>query len=431
MRVGIWGAAGAIGRSVGAELARRGMSYRVVGRREEALRQAFGADEHVEICPADLSTEVPPWHASEAQHGTFENERTLTDVEIDTVVRWAKAGAPAGDVSKAPAARVWPENNGWSIGTPDLVLDMGKKYFVEDDVEDHYIDFESVITEEQLPEARWVKAVEFRPGSKVVHHIITPPLGGIAPGNDPDVYNEGFATLLKPGTKLRWQMHYHKEPGEGTGVWDRSEVALRFYPKDYKPEHVVLTNPLATMDFKIPAGDPNYQASVSTTFKRDTLMLGLLPHMHVRGKSAHYVARYPDGTEEVLLDVPQYDFNWQTQYKYPAPGKLMPAGTEVEVTMTWDNSAENPNNPDPGIDVVFGQPTTSEMMFGFVNYADAEPGYMPPAGEGFFGNGEERIKKFVKERFDLDWDTLSDEKKGEIMKQLREDRSQKQGEVGD
>ena len=175
-------------------------------------------------------------------------------------------------------------------------------------------------------------------------------------------------------------------------------------------------------DFKIPAGDPNYSAKTSMKFERDTLVLGYLPHMHLRGKSAHYLAKYPDGTEEVLLEVPRYDFNWQTQYKYPAPGKLVPAGTEIELTMSWDNSPENPNNPDPTIDVTFGEPTTSEMMFGFVNYTDAEKGYVPSADEGWFGNRQARIKRMIKERFNLDWDTLSDEEKGEIMKRLREAR---------
>ena len=302
---------------------------------------------------------------------------------------------------------------------------MGQKYFVEDDVDDHYITFETEITEDILKEPRWVQAVEFRPGSSVVHHIIATPLGGIAPGNDPTYYNDGFGTLIKPGTKIRWQMHYHKEPGPGTGVWDKSYAALKFYPKGYTPEHVVVTNPLVRADWVIPAGAENHQEVVKTSFKRDTLLLGYTPHMHLRGKSARYVAKYPDGKEEVLLEVPKYDFNWQTHYEYPAPGKLIPAGTEIELTMAWDNSANNPNNPDPTIDVRHGQPTTSEMMFGFVNYADAEAGYMPPEGEGFFGNREARIKQMLKDRFNLDWDTMSEDERAQALQRLRSARSQK------
>ncbi len=373
---------------------------------------------------------MPPWHASPDQHGVFTNERTLDDNQIATLVAWAKAGAPAGDQSKAPPAREWPDNDGWSIGKPDLVLDMGTDYFVEDSVEDHYITFTTEITTEMLSGPRWVKAVEFRPGTPVVHHIIASPLGGIAPGNDPDIYDDGFGTLLKPGAKINWQMHYHKEAGPGTGAWDRSHAALRFYPEGYTPEHVVLTNPLASMDFKIPPGDANYTATTSMKFERDTLVLGYLPHMHVRGKSAHYVAKYPDGTQETLLDVPRYDFNWQTQYKYPAPGKLMPAGTEIELTMGWDNSANNPSNPDPTVEVVFGEPTTAEMMFGFVNYTDAVAGYMPKDDEGWFGNREERMKKMLKERFNIDWDALNETEREEVMERFRKARAQQAPPVG-
>ena len=371
---------------------------------------------------------MPPWHASPAQHGVFVNERTMTDPEIETLVRWAKSGAPAGDQADAPAAIEWPENDGWSIGKPDLVIDMGLDYEVADDIEDHYITFETTITKEQLPEPRWVKAVEFRPGSSVVHHIIAPPLGGIAPGNDPDYYDDGFATLLKPDTKIRWQMHYHKEAGPGTAVMDRSMAAIRFYPKDFKPKHVVLTDPLATADFLIPPGEANYSHKTSMTFDFDALLLGLLPHMHVRGKAAHYLAKYPDGTEEVLLEVPAYDFNWQTQYKYPAPGKKVPKGTTIELTMTWDNSADNPNNPDPTVPVKFGQPTTDEMMFGFVNYAHAEPYFQPSADEGWFGDRSARIKKMIERRFNVDWDSLSEEEQGELMQRLRREREAASGE---
>jgi len=366
---------------------------------------------------------MPPWHASRELHGVFENERTISDDQIGKLVAWAEAGAPAGDPADAPPQRAWGSPDGWTIGEPDLVLDMGVDYFVEDDVEDQYITFTTTITEDQLAEPRWVRGVEFRPGSSVVHHIIARPLGGIAPGNDPTWYHEGYGTKLEPGTEIRWQMHYHKESGEGTGVSDRSLVALKFYPEGYVPEHVVVTDPLARFDFEIPAGDSNYTSVTSTKFERDSILLGYTPHMHLRAKSARYVAKHPDGTQEVLLDVPRYDFNWQTHYEYPADGKAIPAGTEIELTMSWDNSADNPSNPDPGETVVYGGPTTSEMMFGFVSYTDAEAGYQPPAGAGFLGRRQqidpERLKSLVKERFGVNWDDLSEEQQGEILRRLR------------
>ncbi|MCY3933602.1 MAG: hypothetical protein OXH70_17970 [Acidobacteria bacterium] len=374
---------------------------------------------------------MPPWHAAPRHHGVFENERSLTAEQRATLVAWARGGAPMGNAADAPPAKVWERSDGWTIGEPDLVMDMGQDFFVEDDVRDQYVNFETVITEEMLPEPRWIKAVEFRPGGPVVHHIIARPFGGIAPGNDPTVHHDGFGTLVKPGTTIRWNMHYHKEPGPGTGTWDRSSVALRFYPKDYEPDHVMQSKSMGKFDFEIPPGDSNYVARTTTKFERDALLLGYTPHMHLRGKSAHYLAKYPDGTEEVLLDVPRYDFNWQTHYKYPAGGKKIPAGTEIELTMSWDNSADNPSNPDPTATVVYGGPTTAEMMFGFVSYADAEPGYNP-SNTGFLSQqrfNREQFRKTIKERFGVDWDSLSEEEQGEIFRRYR--RQQRQGADSD
>jgi hypothetical protein len=202
----------------------------------------------------------------------------------------------------------------------------------------------------------------------VVHHIISNPLGGIAPGNDPTVFKAGYYQDLAKGSTISFEMHYHKEPGPGTGVWDRSSVALKFYPKEAEPEHQIRRALLMNESFVIPAGDANYTATAEEVFEEDIEIVSLTPHMHLRGKSAFYEAKYPDGTTESLLDVPQYDFNWQTSYEY-ADHKVLPAGTKVHLTMAWDNSADNPYNPDPTTEVRFGEPTTAEMMFGFVRYA--------------------------------------------------------------
>ena len=363
--------------------------------------------------------EMPPWHASPDQAGVFENERTLTDAEITTFVRWAKTGAAAGDAADAPEAREFATSEGWLIGVPDLVVEMPEKYLVADDIEDHYIHFESLITEEMLPEPRWVQAVEFRPGSSAVHHIIAPPLGGIAPGNDPTIYREGYGTLLKPNTKVTWQMHYHKEPGEGTKVWDQSRAAIRFYPQGYEPTHVIQSAPMGNLWFEIPAGDPDYTSQVAYTFERDSKIVGLLPHAHLRGKSAKYVAYYPDGEQEVLLEVPSYDFNWQTTYRFREE-KAIPAGTQVELTMSWDNSTGNPHNPDATKTVAFGQPTTDEMMFGFMAFTDAEEGYKPKTIGGFGSRreGGERPspQEMMRTGLGIDLDSLSPEDKQRLMK---------------
>ena len=371
--------------------------------------------------------EMPPWHASADQASIFENERTLTDDEIGTLVRWAKTGATAGDPADAPEPRVFPSGDGWLIGEPDLIVQMPERYFVEDEVDDHYIRFTSQITEEMLPEPRWVQAVEFRPGSSVVHHIIAPPLGGIAPGNDPTIYREGYGTLLKPNTTVTWQMHYHKEPGEGTGMWDQSQAAIRFYPEGYQPVHVIQSAPMGNMWFEIPAGAADYTSKVAYTLDRDSLIVSFLPHAHLRGKSAKFVAHYPNGEQETLLEVPKYDFNWQTTYRFKEE-KSVPAGTKIELTMSWDNSTDNPNNPDPTKTVVFGSPTTAEMMFGFMAYTDAEEGYKPDYVTGFdaASGGNLDPRERMRRGLGIDLDSLSPEDSQRLMKSFA-NRGQRRG----
>jgi hypothetical protein len=263
----------------------------------------------------------------------------------------------------------------------------------------------------------------------VVHHIIAQPLGGIAPGNDPEVFEDGFGMYLAPNTEVSWQMHYHKEAGPGTGVWDLSSVALRFYPEGYVPEHEVLNDGMGKFDFVIPPNDPRYTAKTTTKFDRDVILLGYTPHMHVRGTYAKYTANYPDGTQEVLLEVPKYDFNWQTHYAYPAGGKRVPAGTEIELEMAWNNSSSNPANPDPNIEIRFGEPTTAEMMFGFVAYADAEVGYKADDQKrGLLSTN--RIRDLVKQHLGLDWDTMTPAQKTEVMDKLRKMRQQQRPQQG-
>jgi hypothetical protein len=321
------------------------------------------------IAKAVANRVMPPWHASTEHAGVFEGERVLTQQEIDTIARWVETGAARGNPTDAPAPLVWPTVDGWTIGEPDLVVSMPEPYFVPDDLLDDTKYFPMKLTEEQLPEDRWIKAVEFRPGSEVVHHMITTPFGGLAPGNMPNVYRDGYSAKVMKGQQIVWNMHYHKEPGPGTGVWDQSSLAVRFYPKGYQPEHVLTTIPLGPMEFTIPAGDPNFPGEATHTFERDALINSMMPHMHYRGKSVHYDLIYPDGKTETLLDVPRFDFNWQTVYRFKTP-KAVPAGTKVKFVGWWDNSADNPINPDPTIDVTWGEATHEEMAVGWLSYTN-------------------------------------------------------------
>jgi mono/diheme cytochrome c family protein len=314
------------------------------------------------------SRTMPPWHASDAQSGTFENERRLNDAEIATVVKWAKTGAVAGDPGDAPPAIEWPQRE-WAF-EPDLVVEMPEPFLVKDDVEDLYMDFPVTITEEMLPEPRWIRMSQAKGGSPVVHHIIARPIGGMAPGADYTMYPDGFGALLKPGDTVVFNMHYHKEPGPGTAVWDRSKVAVKFH--DQPVTHPITTRPVGNGGFEIPPGHPDWKVGAAQVFDEDTTIIALLPHMHLRGSYAKYTAFYPDGSTEVLLEVPKYDFNWQTRYQYEVL-KQIPAGTRIEFIAHYDNSAANPSNPDPSEAVRFGEPTTAEMMLGWMTYAPTRP----------------------------------------------------------
>lgn len=312
--------------------------------------------------------EMPPWDASPDQHGVFENERVLTQDQIDTVLAWVNNGARRGNPADAPEPVTWPSAAGWLIGEPDLVLQPDEAFFVEDDVEDLYVTLKTTMTSELLPEDRYIKAMEFRPGGSLVHHIILLPIGGgIAPGNDPTVYPEGVGKLLRAGEDLEWEMHYNKEPGPGTGKWERSQVAIKFYDDPSEVTHVLQGNSLGRYDFLIPAGESDYSVQKEYVFRHDSEIISLLPHFHLRGKSAKYEAFYPDGTSEVLLEVPEYDFNWQTTYNFKE-FKQVPAGTKIVFTSAWDNSTNNEANPNPSTDVRWGNPTTSEMSYGYMMF---------------------------------------------------------------
>jgi hypothetical protein len=314
--------------------------------------------------------EMPPWHADPQHAGEFENERTITQEEIDTLVTWVQSGATRGNPNDAPPAKEWPSFDGWQMGEPDLIVKMPEPFLVEDDVNDLYQDFTTHITKEMLPEPRWIKTSETRPGSGAVHHIVAYPVGGLVPGGDPKSYPEGVGVLLMPDTTVHWSLHYHKEAGPGTAIWDQSEIAIQFYPKDVEVTHILRTGGCFNYTFKIPAGHPAYEVLADFTFKEDANIINYMPHMHLRGSAAKFEAFYPDGRSEVLLNVPKYDFNWQTTYQYKE-FKFVPKGTRILLTSVFDNSPENPSNPDPTVDVTFGEPTTAEMVKSPIEYIRA------------------------------------------------------------
>jgi mono/diheme cytochrome c family protein len=315
---------------------------------------------------------MPPWHAAQQFRGRFIGERFLDDAEIATLVAWADAGAPAGD---APAGYVPPEvpksdGPAWALGEPDLVLKLDEPFKLEEGITDIYVTLTATIPDGALPEHRWVKSVEYRPGPHV-HHILRG-MGGLAPGNQPQIYENGYGMLMEKGPrKIEFDMHYNKPTGPGTEAWDQTEVGIRFMQPDEIIKYRTTTEMFGIFDFLIPPGAKSYSSSREYAFRNDAYITGFTPHMHLRGKSALFEITYPDGRHEQLLHVPKYDFSWQHNYEFKEP-VFAPRGTVVRMTLWWDNSADNPHNPDPTVAVRFGEPTTDEMAFGFMQYRDVQ-----------------------------------------------------------
>ncbi len=321
---------------------------------------------------------MPPWHANPA-HGKFRNDARLTDDEKELIATWVKNGAPEGEVADLPKP---PEfTDGWQIGKPDVVYKMPKAYEVP---AQGVVEYQYSVVDEELKEDLWVRGAEMRPGNRaVVHHLILfyiPPnerpqgldavskgIATFAPGMPPVVWPEGLALRIPAGSKLVFQSHYTPN---GTAQSDLSEAGLLLAdPKTVKQE--VTIAPGMTDDFEIPPGDKDYRVETSRRMAQDSWLYTLAPHMHFRGKSFRYTAYYPDGGEEILLDVPRYDFNWQNVYTLVEP-KVLPAGTKVKMVASYDNSAENKSNPDPTKSVTWGDQTWDEMMIGSMSISAVE-----------------------------------------------------------
>ena len=325
------------------------------------------------IREAVASTKMPPWLADPA-HGVFKNDRRLTDAEKQTIVQWVKDGAQEGNSKDLPALPEFVE--GWNIGKPDIVFDIGADFDVPASgvVPYKYFRVPSNFTEDM-----WVEAAEIRPDKRdVVHHVIVfmiDPTGqvrggdgsnlliGFAPGDPALALEPGTAKLVKAGTTFNIQMHY--TPNGKAGFVDRTRFGLRFAKKPVTRQ--AITGRALQFNLKIPPGDPNYEVKSTWTAKDDVEIHGFMPHMHVRGKDFQYTVVYPDGRSEIALKVPKYDFNWQLSYALTEPLKL-PKGTRIDCVAHYDNSANNKSNPDPTKEVRWGDQTWEEMMIGWFDY---------------------------------------------------------------
>jgi hypothetical protein len=341
---------------------------------------------------AVVSRQMPPWHADPSV-GHFKNDRRLTQAEIDTISAWADNGAPEGDRNKAPAPLSFLE--GWNIGAPDKILEMPTAFNVP---ATGTIDYQWIVMPTGLDKDTWIEGVEVRPGDRsVVHHVIafyrrpgskwlvdakpgvpTPKgsgdseagmsdgaIGGYVPGLPANKLAPGRAILLPAGSDIVLQVHYS---ATGKATTDQTKVGIVFARQGVVERSFQIG--LANATFVIPPGEANYPVDAQTTVDSDVRVVGFTPHMHLRGKSFEFRAVFPDGTREVLLRVPKYDFNWQLTYDL-AEERVFPKGTKFEATAVFDNSPNNKFNPDPQASVRFGDQTWDEMMVGFIDIAIA------------------------------------------------------------
>lgn len=377
------------------------------------------------IRQAVIIKRMPPWFADPTT-GHFSNDPSLSESEGQIIIRWVEEGAKEGDPGELPPTPSYVD--GWRIGKPDAVFDIGRDYVLTGTSVDKYVYF-TVPTD--FAEGHWVQAVELRPGNRrVVHHahvsVIEPDrpkkaptapkngrsfsdylirtsdelrhmspdapvvndacgyngpeidrlhiagegaLASYLPGMPPDTYRDGTAKWIPAGAKLRFQIHYHHEafnPDEK--VTDRTSVGLIFAATPP-------ANPLRRLDvdndfFAISPGNPAQEIKQCATFESDSLLLSLTPHMHYRGKDARFEIQRPGQSPETLLFVPKYDFNWQLKYQLQDL-VFVPKGTRLIMTFHYDNSSNNASNPDPSRTIRWGEPSQEEMMSGWIDYINA------------------------------------------------------------
>ncbi len=321
-----------------------------------------------------LSRKMPPWFEKEATV-RFENDPRLTAADIATIREWADSGAPAGNEADAPPPVEWPDT--WTIGKPDLILSMPEAVKIPARQE---IDYQYMAIPLHLAEDRWVQAVEIRPGVRsVVHHAVAyvreagdswqrgPTKSDIlaiyTPGQPASVCRAGMARKIPAGSDIVLQMHYTPN---GTSAEDRTGIGIVWARGE--PEKRVITLQVGTTDLRIPPGDAAYKISASGTLPNDALLLSMLPHMHLRGKAFEYSLIEPDGNYGLLLRVEPYRFEWQLNYRLSDP-LLIPKGTRLRCTAWYDNSVNNPRNPDPSAEIGYGEQSRDEMMVGFFDIA--------------------------------------------------------------
>lgn len=334
---------------------------------------------------------MPPWFA-DPHYGKWANDRAMPQSEIDTLNAWVEQGSPEGAPSGKQETRFI---QGWNIPKPDFVIGMDQPFPVPADSK---IDYQYIVIPLKLTEDKWVQMVESRPSDpSVVHHVVVyirdpgsdwlrdvPPqtptapggdsrrhVGGFGneilhiytPGNVPDIFRPGQAKLLKAGSDLVLQMHYTSTKKSTT---DQTRIGMVWAKEP--PKERIITMAAANTDFEIPPGNGNYPVKGSMKIPNNAKLLSFFPHMHLRGKAFEVKLLKNGAAPETLLKLPRYDFNWQLTYKLENPIQLRP-GMKIEATGYFDNSPNNPHNPDPKATVKWGEQSWEEMMYGFFDLA--------------------------------------------------------------
>jgi len=325
-----------------------------------------------------LDQRMPPWHA-DPHYGKFTNDRSLGSTEKHTLLNWISQGCPRGD-GPDPLTNAVPAAPTWSLGQPDYIVPLPKPQNIPATGTLKYV---YVDTDFEMPTNAWLRAAICRPGNpKVVHHIIVrirypkdyadaPTEAYLfttwVPGLASSEFPSGTGVFLPKGSRFNFELHYTTS---GEATTDATEVGL--YLAKEQPQRRLEVRASDDRDFEIAPGDPDSKHFSHYCFKHDAVIYDLSPHMHLRGSWFRFQLLYPDGQRETILSVPQYDFNWQTSYRLTEP-KHVPAGTWVLCTGAHDNSAKNPNNPDPAKVIKFGLQSWDEMFMGFMTVADDLP----------------------------------------------------------
>jgi len=377
-----------------------------------------------------VSREMPPWHIDRTI-GEYSNDPSLSDAEVATIAKWVDAGAPEGRASDAPPPKVFPATTEWTYGEPDLIVRMAKGFkipangpdFIPEEVvdpgmtEDRYVKWVQIIPDAwravhhahvyvDFPEGTDTSDMGLGMGSNVGNSMDLIEYGA---GNDADIFPDGSTKILKKGSLFRFEGHYHPY---GEEQFDRMRVGIKFYPKGYKPEHVVTSHRIRTgvgndwvlnrervEDLLLRAGakisideptmptgaliaeNPLHGAAYLSIppnsivthdrywpLPKPALIISFQPHMHFRGSKMLLEAIHPDGRREILTNATHYEQNWQVTYKYKVP-HLFPAGTILHTVSVHDNTANNKHNPDPTAWIGWGSRTMDEMGHGWTDIA--------------------------------------------------------------